>query len=236
MNIKTYQILYNKARYFKLFETARETEIKQKQSYNELKDNQYYKINMIKLEERNAIAAEIHDNVGHLLSSSILLTGAVISTTKEEQTKKNLSILQESLKTAMTNIRESVHNIHHDIYNFKDEITKLVNEFTFCETELKYNIDSFIENQKCRHIINIIKEGLTNIIKHSNAKKVTIVLKELPGLFQLIIHDNGTNIEVFDKNLGLKSIEERVKQLNGILNISTENGFKIFISFAKELK
>lgn len=234
LNLKTSKILFNEKRYFSFKDQIKEIEIKQNESYEKLVNSQSEKINSIKLEERNLIAAEIHDNVGHLLSSSILLTGALLSTSKEEKTKESLTILQTSLKTAMTSIRESVHNIHKDVYNLEAEIVNIINRFTFCDIELSYNITSFLENNKCRHITSIIKESLTNIIKHSNATKVSVVLNELPAFFQLIISDNGTVTESLNNMPEPKSIKERVDKLGGLLNISTKNGFRVFISFKKE--
>ena len=83
-------------------------------------------------------------------------------------------------------------------------------------------------------------------MKHSDADKVDIILREHPGFYQLVIKDNGRNIspkieandnaQVFlisQKGIGLKNITDRVTALDGNVNISTENGFRIFISVPK---
>ena len=75
---------------------------------------------------------------------------------------------------------------------------------------------------------------MSNIIKHSNATNVSIVLREHPALFQLIIKDNGTqSIYKSDNGIGLKNISDRVFAFNGNVNISSDKGFRIFISIPK---
>ena len=76
-----------------------------------LADRQDAEINIAMLNERNRIAHEIHDNVGHLLSSSIIQIGAIMAVTKEETTKKNLENIKETLDKGMNSIRQSIHNL-----------------------------------------------------------------------------------------------------------------------------
>ena len=61
--------------------------------------------------ERNRIAREIHDNVGHMLTRAIMLTGAIKVVNKNKSLCPSIDNLEECLSTAMNNIRESVHNL-----------------------------------------------------------------------------------------------------------------------------
>ena len=84
--------------------------------------------------------------------------------------------------------------------------------------------------------ITTVKEAMSNIVKHSNADKIDIVVREHPGFYQLSIEDNGTKIRsnLESGGIGLSNMKERVEALNGTLRIQTEQGFKIFISIRKE--
>ena len=64
----------------------------------------------------------------------------------------------------------------------------------------------------------MVKEATVNIVKHSNANSVNIILREHSG--------DGTGI-------GLENIRARVESLNGIINIDNKNSFKIFVSIPK---
>ena len=84
-------------------------------------------------------------------------------------------------------------------------------------------------------LISTVKEAVSNVIKHSNADKVTLLLREHPGFYQLCMEDNGTDIsKSMDSGIGLENMRERVEALNGTLRISTEKGFQIFITIPKQ--
>ena len=86
---------------------------------------------MATLKERNRIARDIHDNVGHLLSRSILQIGAAIIINKNEELNLNLNLIKDTLNEAMNSIRNSVHDLHDDSIDLQIEIQKLINNFSF---------------------------------------------------------------------------------------------------------
>lgn len=201
----------------------------------ELMEKQDYEISIATLNERNRIAMEIHDNVGHLLSSSILQIGAITALNKDKMLEENLHTVSITLSSAMNSIRNSIHDIHEDSLQLEPQIKKIVEEFTFCPIVLDYIITNTPNTKVSYAFITIVKESLANIIKHSNATKATITLREHPGFYQLLILDNGTNIQKNEENgIGLKNMEERVYQLHGHIAITNENGFRIFITIPKE--
>ena len=73
-------------------------------------EKQNYEIYAATLRERNRIAREIHDNVGHVLSRTILLTGAAKALNKDQNLDPILNGLDDSLNSAMDSIRSSVHD------------------------------------------------------------------------------------------------------------------------------
>lgn len=203
---------------------------------NELVCKQDVDVKLATLNERNRIAREIHDNVGHLLTSSILQIGAALAVCRDENTVKNLELVKDTLNEGMNSIRESVHNLHDHSIDLYSEISKLLKNFTFCRTTLNYEVTGDMPAKAKYAIIGIMKEALSNVMKHSNGDLVSISLYEHPKLFQLIIYDNGNKKQDDRDNLkgmGLESIKQRVASLNGIVNFDQSKGFKIFISFMK---
>lgn len=212
-----------------------ELSISLEEKINELVVKQDIEVNLATLNERNRIAREIHDNVGHLLSSSILQIGAIMAVSKEESTVKSLEVVKDTLNEGMNSIRKSVHNLHDNSIDLYAEINKILKNFTFCKATLNYEITGEMSAKAKYSIIAIIKEALSNVMKHSNGDYVYISLYEHPKLFQLIIYDNGKkkgDIENFN-GMGLESIKQRVASLNGIINFDQSKGYKIFISFMK---
>ncbi len=202
---------------------------------HDLMEKQDYEIHLATLKERNRIAREIHDNVGHLLTSSILQLAALKMILRNKQVDLSpYDSLQNTLDTAMTSIRASVHDLHDDTIHLQSAIEDLINGFPEYDITLDYDFGEAIPKSIKYSFLSILKESLNNIAKHSNATTATIILREHPGFYQLHIYDNGTNIHFSsDTGLGLSSIAERVKNLNGTLKITTDNGFRIQISVMK---
>lgn len=215
-----------------------------------LLEKQDYEIYAATLRERNRIAREIHDNVGHVLSRSILITAACKTINKNDALDPLLGNLEESLNGAMNSIRSSVHDLHDDAVDLEDAIKGLVKDFTFCPVNLTYDMSRQIPREVKYSLISITKEGLSNVMRHSNADSVNILLREHPALYQLCIEDNGTpgngipdiqteadiNKEKSTSGgMGLSNIRDRAKALGGTVQITQENGFRIFVTIPKSV-
>ena len=103
-------------------------------------EKQDYEIYTATLQERNRIAREIHDNVGHLLSRCILIVGAMKIVNEDKKLSSSIEQLEESLNTAMTSVRESVHDLHDEAVNLEEVEKSLVREFTFCSVQMVYDM------------------------------------------------------------------------------------------------
>lgn len=215
-----------------LSDEAREMLIQLKKQNAYLLEKQDNEIYLATLKERNRIARDIHDNVGHLISSAILQSGALMTINRDEQVGEHLKELNETLNQAMNSIRTSVHNVYDESVDLDVQIRELIKKFTFCEVNYDYSIYTNPDNKLKFTLISIVKEALSNVMRHSNATKVTIALKEHPAIYQLVIKDNGT-VKSFGKGIGLTNMTDRVNAFNGNINIKTDNGFEIFISIPK---
>ena len=146
-----------------------------------------------------------------------------------------LEILEDSLNSAMNSIRSSVHDLHDVAVNLEEVEKSLVSEFTFCQADLSYDMSRVVPREVIYCFISITKEALANVIRHSNATKVSVIVREHPALYQLCMRDNGT-AEGFgqrQEGIGIANMKERVNALNGTIQITAKNGFRIFITIPK---
>lgn len=233
----TYERLYES--HIKNVDTSAEVNRLLKENNIRLIENQNYEIRLATLNERNRIAREIHDNVGHLLSRSILQVQAMKLLNDAELFSKGLDSLGESLGNAMTSIRQSVHNLHDDsvdLYiSLKEAVRPLIEKGMDTDYECQY---VSVPNAVKMCAVGVVKEAVSNIIRHSNADHAEIFFCEHPAFYQLIINDNG---KCQDKTgiggIGLSNMRARVEELGGIINITSgKNGFRIFISVRKKGK
>lgn len=224
-------------------DTGMELNLKLSKQNKMIIEQQDYEVHLATLTERNRIAREIHDNVGHMLSRTILQVGALMVVHKGEAVCEQLKSIHDTLDQAMTSIRESVHDLHDDSIDLRMVIRESIKDI---ESKYKITVDYDISQNVPKEIkyamISIIKEGLSNIVKHSNGTSIHIVLREHPGFFQLSIQDNGTtalsqqnqtDYYAHSSGIGLTNMKERAEALNGTFRINTENGFQIFVSIPR---
>lgn len=118
--------------------------------------------------------------------------GALMTLEKEPVILEGLSDLKSSISEGMDSIRASIHDMHDESIDLKTSLDELVYGFTFCPVTFDYKIQ-FSPKLKLKYcFIAIVKEGLTNIMKHSTADQVHILLQEEARQYLLVISDNGT--------------------------------------------
>ena len=105
----------------------------------------------------------------------------------------------------------------------------LVHEFTFCSVQMVYDMTREVPREVKYCFISITKEAFANIMKHSNATKVQLILREHPGLYQLCIEDYDPE----KSGIGIANMKERVNALGGTIQIFADKGFRIFITIPK---
>lgn len=192
-------------------------------------------IHLATLKERNRIAREIHDNVGHMLTRSLLQSGALLVINKDEELREPLESLKSTLDSAMTSIRESVHDLHDDSIDLKkvieDSIRTVDSRFT---VSLDCDVSESMAGNVKLCMIGVIKEGLSNAVKHSAGNKISIIVREHPAFYQLMLEDNGSCTEIKESGIGLKNMRDRVEALHGRISFTpSREGFKIFVSVPK---
>lgn len=188
------------------------------------------------LQERNRIAREIHDNVGHLLTRSILQTGAIKTINKDDTLALPIEQLNTTLNTAMTNIRNSVHDLHDEAIDLEAAIKEIISPIEQFKIQFDYDMGTNVQRSIKYAFIAITKEAITNCVKYSNGNEIHILLREHPGFYQLMIEDNGTNTDITESGIGLTNMTDRVKSIQGNIKIINTNGFRILITAPKEDK
>lgn len=191
--------------------------------------------------ERNRIAREIHDNVGHMLSRSILMVGAMMTVHKEEPVHSELDQLQDTLNNAMTSIRKSVHDLRDDAVDLKESINDMVKPLRErFEVNINVDDDEAIPSDIKYAISSICKECISNIIKYSTNDTVSVMVNIHPSMYQVEVRDfmaSGTGAAKKDytmtEGMGLANITKRAEDLGGRALITNTNGFRVFVTIPK---
>ncbi len=237
---RTKELLRLKQEFRLLRDESTEYHLFLQQKNRDIIERQNHEIHIATLKERNRIAQEIHDNVGHMLSRALLQSGALMAVNQQESLKEPLCALKSTLSSAMDAIRSSVHGLHEDSIDLESAIRDLLSGFRSYQVRLDYDMGGSVPAPVKYCFISITKEALSNIARHSDADKISITLREHPSFYQLIVADNGANAKKASAwaalantegaGMGLANMKERADSLNGHFSVSAECGFRICVS------
>ncbi len=217
--------------FYRYQDESTESSLSLKEKNRALIRQQDTEIHLATLSERNRIAREIHDNVGHLLTRSILQTGALKVINRDERIRQPIEELHETLNAAMSNIRNSVHDLHDESVSLEQSLHEIAANADSFHVSVECNAGLHIPKDVKYAFIAITKEAVHNVQKHSNADKIHVCVQDQPAFYQLRISDNGKPAgPIQNTGIGLSNMEERIHMLGGTIHFSTNNGFQIFIS------
>ncbi len=187
--------------------------------------------------ERSRVAQEIHDYLGHNLSAlnmNLDVAGKIVDK-YPEKTEEIINKCQRLTKESMEGLREAVYALKEEDYSFnlKYSIEELIGNFSNTGSVniiFNYNkkVDELLLNYK-NTIYSIIREGLTNSIRHGQADEICIDTDIDDGFVNIILRDNGIGCSEIIKGNGLKGIEDRILSIDGRVDYITDvnEGFEI---------
>jgi PAS domain S-box-containing protein len=189
--------------------------------------------------ERREIGRELHDNIGQQLTT-IKLFLDLARTTADSTTNEMISLASKGVGDVINEVR----NLSRALVPFTlrdlglvDSIEELIGNMsrtqllniTFDHNDFK-ELDSS-ETRKLT-LFRIVQEQLNNIVKHAQARAVSITLRQTLGHISLIIKDDGIgfNINTVRGGSGFTSLHNRVELLGGRLKIMAAPGEGCLIS------
>ncbi len=181
--------------------------------------------------ERERIARDMHDLIGHSLTSIALkaeLAEKHLNINNVSQAKQEIHQVSTLSREILSQVRQAVSG--YKTRDFNGQIAQLKSKlsqhnFTVQVTNHLANCSAIIESS----LILMLTEAVTNILKHSNGNIVTIELEQVDDNICLFISDNGVVSELSFGN-GLNGIRERCQKLNGTVKVSHQHGMSIKIS------
>lgn len=176
------------------------------------------------LDERTRISTELHDGIINTLFNIRLMLS-------NECTAENRQLIASEIEGAQQQIRRISHNLQDQSFavgsftpileNLLEKNTTPGHTFTLL---IARNFDwSNFDYETKMNIYRIIQESIQNIIKHAQATRSIISIVESTSSYHIKIQDNGIGFKVSEvkKGIGLKNIQFRANQMNGILTINS---------------
>ncbi len=199
------------------------------------------------LEERASIARELHDSLAQSLSFMKIQVSRLQSRGGDSPQNEVVQELREGLDNAYRELREllTTFRVHMDLRGLGFAIQATIDEFSQ-RSELAISFDNRLVN--CRltvneefHILHVVREALSNIVRHSGADKVSILmLLQKSGEVELTIDDDGVGVRPISDthdHYGQAIMKERAQTLGGEVEVMPRRygGTRVRLSFMPKL-
>lgn len=191
------------------------------------------------LEERNRIARDMHDHVGHALTAALIqIEAAKLLIAKDtEQALDKMTASRESISQGLESIRDTVRKMKQDYESTMQDYVAVLRQLVddvqnktgvsvhfHVDPELA-NRDELAGSERLRKMIyHALQEGLTNGIKHASAVKFAFSLAIVQDRIVFRLSNDGERYIESPYGFGLSAMLERVEQLNGTMCISDHDG------------
>lgn len=197
--------------------------------------------------ERNRIAHDLHDSVNSQLAAAKSFLLAAENIYPQLVGLKEFKIAKDILTDTSSEVRNVAHNLAPDIL-LKDGLITAISVFCdnlFASSGIEHHVHAAGDFEDLApgaalHIYRIVQELCNNALKHSGAGAVTILLTHNGQKLEIVVEDNGKGLPETTgdsgRGIGLSGITDRVKMLQGVIEITTmpDKYTAFYISFSSK--
>ena len=193
---------------------------------------------MSTLAERSRIVGEIHDTVGHTLTTAVvaLEAGAQLISQDPAAARDKFDLAREQVKKGLQDLRSSIRTIQSGgSQPFRPALDLLLAEL---ERTTDLSISAIVEVKsellpiQQYVLLQAIRELATNSLKHGHSQSYDLLLQEHKGAIRLTVSDDGCGADDPEMGFGLKHMQEQVVSIGGTLQIDSKlgEGFTVHIA------
>lgn len=215
---------------------------KQGQLEGQLEDANKRIAELVKQEERQRIARDLHDTLGQKLSLIGLksdLAGKLIYK-NPAKAQEEIRDVQQTARTALKEVREMVTQMRGA--RLDEEMHRVTQILGAADIELQVEGDYRLTdtNLLTENVLSMcLKEAVTNVVKHSKASRCMIVFSSTANELQVSVSDDGIGMVAMPvgyRGNGLRGMKERLEFVNGTLQIRSDSGTELFITVPHVVK
>lgn len=245
LSLRTAQLEREQQRMRRIRDELQERALALEARNRDLADRQDYEVELATLAERARIAREIHDSVGHQLTRASLQTEALrIVHANEPGVAADFADVKHTVDEALQLVRASVHALNDTAADLSVQLERIV-EGVRSDGGPQIELEVLAEHAPA-NITNcfaaVLREALSNTMRHARAQNVAVRCLEHPSFYQLIVTDDGTGGTQTGgrgvaEGMGLGSMRERVEALGGTFTAGPRagvGGWRVFATVPKQ--
>ncbi|MGD6792984.1 sensor histidine kinase [Metabacillus indicus] len=197
---------------------------------------------LVKLEERQRIARDLHDTLGQKLSLIGLKSDLARKLVYKdpEKAREELKDVQVTARTALNEVRKMVSQMRG--IRLKEEMVRVKQILMAAEIDFKIEQNAALSNVTLltENILSMcLKEAVNNVVRHSGAKTCYFKVEQTWDGIIMTVRDDGKGAITegdFTKGNGLNGMKERLEFVNGSLDIQSEHGTVLMIKVPNDVK
>jgi signal transduction histidine kinase len=181
--------------------------------------------------ERQRLARELHDETGQALTSILLGLKGIEEATSEDDVRRSVLALRELVVSTLHDVRRLAIELRPkalDDFGLVPALERLAETFAE-QTNVDVQVEAALADARLAGevetaLYRIVQEALTNVIKHANAKTVSVVLTRKGEGVVAVIEDDGRGFDPdadHDERLGLLGMRERIALVGGRLTVES---------------
>ncbi|MGV9776136.1 sensor histidine kinase [Streptosporangium sp. NPDC003464] len=171
--------------------------------------------------ERLRIARELHDVIGHSLSTIAVQAGIERHIGGVEEMSRALGSIEETSRSALRETRRLLGVLREDTpadlvpAPGLDDLDDLLARTRAAGLEVELRLDGEVRGEMELTVYRIVQEALTNVLKHAGAQRATVMIERQEEELVVEITDDGRNARERPYGHGLKGLHERVRVFGG---------------------
>lgn len=197
-----------------------------------LQEQSNYKIQ----EQRLDISRELHDNVGSQLTFIIsILDNLKNAPVKfDENSSKKIESVSNFANKSITELRDTIWVLNSkslDLEELKNKMLNYIKDASESVENTKFDFNFDVKNniqlssKQAINIFRVLQEIVNNALKHANSSQISVIITQNQNNLEMEIQDNGIGFN-FDekkkKSFGLTNIQNRVREINGMLKVHSQ--------------
>ena len=245
LSLRTAQLEREQQRMRRIRDELQERALALEARNRDLADRQDYEVELATLAERARIAREIHDNVGHQLTRASLQAEALrVVHADEPGVAADFSDVKRTVDEALQLVRTSVHALNDNAVDLSVQLERIV-EGARSDGGPQIELEVMAEHAPA-NVANcfaaVLREALSNTMRHACAQTVTVRCMEHPSFYQLIVTNDGAGgVQASGRGtaegMGLVSMRERIEALDGTFTAGPRagaGGWRVFATVPKQ--
>ena len=245
LSLRTTELERERKRMQNTRDDLQERALRLEERNRDLASRQEYEVELATLAERARIAREIHDNVGHQLTRASLQAEALrLLHADEPGVAADFADVKRTVDEALQLVRASIHALNDNAVDLSVQLESIV-EGARSDGGPQVELEVLAEHAPA-NVANcfaaVLREALSNTMRHACAHAVTVRCMEHPSFYQLIVTDDGAGgVQASGhgaaEGMGLSSMRERVEALGGTFTAGPRagaDGWRVFATVPKQ--